>query len=50
MLINAVIEEIDLLMCTVAYAVATVLHVLTFIKIEVYKLVLLIDQKYLFHY
>jgi len=47
-LINAGIEEIDLLMCAVAYAV--VFHVLSFIKIGVHKLVLLIDQKYLFHY
>jgi len=36
-LINAGIEEIDLLMCAVAYAVATVLHVLSFIKIGVHK-------------
>jgi len=48
-LINAGIEEIDLLMCAVAYAIATVLHVLSFIKIGVHKLVL-IDQKYLFRY
>jgi len=42
-------EKIDLYMCAVAYAVARVLYVLSFIKIEVYKLdslqlVLLIDQ------
>jgi len=48
-LING-IEETDLLICTVAYAVATVLYVVSFIKIGVHKLVLLIDQKYLFHY
>jgi len=32
----------------VTYAVATVLHILSFIKIGVHKLVLLIDQKYYF--
>jgi len=42
-LINARIEEIDLLMCAVAHVIATVLHVLSFIKIGVHKLVLLID-------
>jgi len=47
-LINAGIEKIDLFMCAVTYAVATVLHVLSFIKIGVHKLVLLIDQKYYF--
>jgi len=31
-------EEIDLLMCAVAYTVARVLHVLSFIKMEVRKL------------
>jgi len=46
--INVEIEKIDLLLCAVAYAV--VLYVLSFIKIRVHKLVLLIDQKYLFHY
>jgi len=49
-LINAGTEEIDLLMCAVAYAVATTLHVLSFVEIGVHKLVLLRDQKYLFHY
>jgi len=50
MLINREIEEIDLLMCAVTYAVATVLYILSFIKIGLHKLVLLINQKYLFHY
>jgi len=36
-LINARLEEINLLMCAVAYAVVTVLHVLSFIKINVLK-------------
>jgi len=45
-LINAGIEKIDLFMCAVTYAVATVL--LSFIKIGVHKLVLLTNQKYYF--
>jgi len=49
-LINAGIEEIDLLMYAVAYAVTTVLRVPSFIKIGVHKLVLLVNQKYLFQY
>jgi len=36
-LLNAGIEEIDLLMCAVAYAVATILYILSFIKIGVHK-------------